>query len=119
MTSIGEYRDWAVILPVVRAAADGTGEEVETWPDPPADPTEHAARLESPTGGEKTAPLRYSYPGGLLRFRCHVTVNAADQIRLVESGVTYSVVGVWLERSRDSRGWQTVCSLSVRKKRAA
>lgn len=117
MTNIGGYRDWAVVLRAVLAAADSTGEEVVDWPDPPADPTEHAAKLESPTGAETGTNPRYSYPAGTLRFRCLVPVDAVDQIRIVETGNVYAVVGVWQERSRDGGGLQTVCALSIRRRK--
>lgn len=109
---IGAYRDWAVILPRVLAAADGTGEEVESWPDPPADPTSHAAQIEGPGGGEQVGPPRQSFDGLRLRFRCVVDLAAVDRVKLQETDDVYAVVGVWRDRAKEGRGWQTVADLA-------
>ena len=114
LTETGSYRDWAVILPRSLAAADATGERVESWPDPPADATPHAGRIEAPGGSESgpAAPPRQSGKGLRLRLLCYAVLAATDHVRLVATGEVYAVGGSWAERRADGRGWQTVCDLS-------
>lgn len=107
---IGEYLDWVLILPVSRAVADATGEEVESWPTPdPAVP--HAAKIEGPGGDEATSNLRGSGQGFNLRFRHEVDLYAVDRVQLSETDEVFEVTGVWRERLRGG-GWQTVCTVS-------
>lgn len=110
MPTIGEYRDYVLILPRVLADADATGEEVGSWPDP--DPAEgHWARIEAPGGSEGAAPPVQSGDSATLRFRHEAPVAAVDHVRLDDGGAEYAVTGVWRERS-GCGGWQTVCSIS-------
>lgn len=110
MPRIGEYRDRVVILTRSLAAADDTGEEVESWAEPDPGTGEHWARLEAPAGGETMDANRQSYRTMTLRFRHVVPLEAVDRVRLKETGDEFGVTGVHKERS-ESGGWQTVCSL--------
>lgn len=104
------YPDRIAVLPRVLAAADATGEEVESWPDPtPAQ--EHWARIDSFTGTADGELPRGADERLRLLFRHLVTLAAEDRVRLKDTGDVYSVVGVWRERHPSGRGWQTVCSL--------
>jgi head-tail adaptor len=110
MPLIGEYRDRVWILPRQLATADGTGEEVESWPEPGDGSGKHWARIESPVGGETLDATRQSYQTKALRFRHEVALEAVDRIQIVETGVDYAVTGIHRERS-ECGGWQTVCTL--------
>lgn len=107
--SIGEYREWVTLLPRQLAAPDATGEEVESWPDPPADTTRHAAKFEAAAGGETAQAQRQTFRTLTLRFRHEVPLTAADKV--VIDGTTYAVTGAWRERAREGRGFQTVATL--------
>lgn len=105
---VGDYRDWVLILPVSRAVADATGEEVESWPTPdPATP--HAAMIEGPGGSETANNIRGSGQTFNLRFRHEVELYAVDRVQLSETDEVFEVTGVWREWNK---GWQTVCSVS-------
>ncbi|MES2208587.1 MAG: phage head closure protein [Chloroflexota bacterium] len=106
---IGSYREWVTILPRTEAAADATGQRVESWPDPPADTTQHAARFEAVTGGETATAQRQTYTTRAIRFRHAVTLAAVDRVKI--DGETYTVTGVWSERSEIGRGLQTLATL--------
>lgn len=111
MPGVGEYRDWVTVLPRSLAAVDGLGEEVESWPDPPAAGNTHAAKLEAPGGSEAVAaPDRQSAVALRVRFRHQVTLAAVDHVKLVETGEEFAVAGVWRERA-GATGWQTVCNI--------
>lgn len=107
--AIGSYREWVTILPVQLAAPDATGEEVESWPDPPAVTTRHAARFEAAAGGETATAQRQTFRTHTLRFRHEVPLTAADKVSI--DGTTYGVTGAWRERDKDGRGFQTVATL--------
>ncbi|HYH63684.1 MAG TPA: head-tail adaptor protein [Urbifossiella sp.] len=109
MPGLGSYREWVTILPVQLAAPDATGEEVESWPDPPADTTRHAARFDAAAGGETAAAPRQTFRTHTLRFRCEVPLTAADRVEI--DGTTYGVTGAWRERAAEGRGFQTVATL--------
>lgn len=107
--AIGDYREWVTILPRILASPDATGEEVESWPDPPADPTRHAARFEAVSGGETAQAQRQTYRNLTLRFRHEVPVEATDKLSIDDE--TYAVTGVWRERATEGRGFQTLASI--------
>lgn len=109
-TGAGEYRERVVILTRVLAAADATGEEVESWPDPAEGEGEHWAKIEAPGSGETLDANRQSYTTMVLRFRHLVTLEAVDRVRLKATGAEYGVTGIHRERTA-AGGWQTVCSL--------
>lgn len=109
MPSIGDYREWVTILPRTLAAPDATGEEVESWPDPPADTTRHAARFEVSAGGETAQAQRQTFNTFTIRFRGEVPLSAVDRVSI--EGEVYTVTAVWSERSEIGRGWQTLASL--------
>lgn len=109
MAKIGEYRDRVVILTRTLAAADATGEEVESWPDPAAGTGEHWAKLEGPAAGETLDETRQSYQTITLRFRHEVTLAPVDMVRLKDQDTDWTVTAVWQERN-ESGGWCTVCN---------
>lgn len=109
MPGVGSYREWVTILPRTLANPDATGEEVESWPDPPADTTQHAARFDANSGGETTTTQRQTYRTLTLRFRHEVELTAVDKVRI--DGTTYGVTGVWRERAAEHRGFQTLATL--------
>lgn len=111
MGRLRDYPDRIEILPRVLAAADATGEEVESWPDP--NPVQgHWARIESASGSDGADAPRGSGAGLQLRFRHTVTIAAVDRLRVKDSQEEYGVTGVWRERAEDG-GWQTVVSLAA------
>jgi head-tail adaptor len=108
---IGSYRDRVRILTRSLAAADGMGEEVESWPDPGAGNNEHWCRREQPAGGEAPQVPRQLTANLTIRFRKVVTIAAVDRVIVLPEGDVYAVVGTWRERAEDG-GWQTLAALS-------
>lgn len=108
--AMGSFRDKVIILTRVLATADGTGEQVESWPDPAAGTNEHWASIESPGSGELLNPVRESFATYTVRFRHQVTLTAVDKVRVKEWDEDFQVSGVRRERGEDGR-WQTVCTL--------
>ncbi len=110
MPKIGEYTASVSRYPRALAAADATGEEVETWAA--ASPVQkHWAMIEAAGGSESTAVPRASGDAMRLRFRHLITLAAIDHVVIEETGDEYAVTGIWRERS-ECGGWQTVCSIS-------
>lgn len=105
------YPERVVILTRTLAAADATGEEVQSFPDPDPGTGEHWARIETASGGETLDAPRYSYTSRTLRFRHEVPLTAVDMVRLKDTGAECIVSGVWRERKKDGWGWQTVCTI--------
>ena len=106
-TNAGGYAELVLVLTRTLAAADGTGEEVESWPDPPSRTGRHWAKIEGPSGAETADATRASYDTLTVRFRHAVTIEAVDHFRLTENSAEYAVTGVSRERAPWG-GWQTV-----------
>lgn len=107
----GLYVERVIILTRSLAAADGVGEEVESWPDPTAGTNEHWAAIDGITGSESVDTLRQSARTITLRFRTEVTLEAVDMIRMKATEEDFTVTGVWRERRKDGPGFQTVCTM--------
>lgn len=105
------YTERIVVLARTLAAADGVGEEVESWPDPDAGTNEHWAAIEASGGGESTDAPRQSYRTRTLRFRHEITLAAVDKVRFKATDEDWIVTGVWSEPKVDGWGFQTVCTV--------
>lgn len=110
MPKVGDYRTFVSRYPRTLAAADATGEEVESWAA--ANPVEqHWAMIEAPAAGETANAPRASFQTMRLRFRHEITLEAVDHVKIEDTSDEFAVTGVWRERS-ECGGWQTVCSLA-------
>lgn len=97
MTPTGQYRIRMSILPVVRAPQGANGEEVESWPDPPAggERSYFAARDELSGGEEIVAGLRQST--GLMKLRIKgrsIPVTDSDRLKNKATGELFNITGV-------------------------
>lgn len=100
--SAGQYREAIVILTRSTAAADGTGEEVESWPEPAAGTPVSWAAIEGVGGSETSDPTRHAAGSITLRFRDGATIAAVDRFRVKATSETYRVTGVWKQRDETS-----------------
>ena len=106
----GGYTERVVILRRTLAAADGTGEQIESWAEPEAGSGVHFAKVEASASSESLDANRQSATTRTLRFRHAVTLDAVDRVRLKASGEEYAVTGVHSEAAPWG-GTQTVCTL--------
>lgn len=112
MAALGEYDTRLVFLPRSVAAADSFGEEVESWPDPPAVAVEWWAAEADPSAGEAlvravqqtTGATTYRLPGDATG-----SLTTYDRVRAKATGVTYSVDSIRFDRKE----WETIITCSV------
>ena len=109
-TGAGGYKDRVVILTRTLASADGSGEEVESWPDPAPGTGTHFANIEQPASGETADANRQSFNTFRIRFRHAVALEAVDRVRIKDTGNEYAITGVTRERAPWG-GWQTVATV--------
>ena len=102
MPALGQYRYRIVILSRVLAAKNASGEEVESWPDPPSGLNEYWAARDTQTAGETiTQGLRQTTGSMKLRIKSPGTqglpIYETDRLRLKTTGVVYAIAGVTRE----------------------
>jgi hypothetical protein len=95
----GKFRHRIVILSRVLAPKNATGDEVESWPDPPAGQNEYWAARDTQTAGETIADgLRQTTGAMKLRLKSPGTqglpIYETDRRRMKVTGVVYAIAGV-------------------------
>ena len=97
-TRTGDYRLRILVLSRVLANPDATGEQQESWPDPPAGRGVYFASREGLTGGETIAQaVRQTTGTQKLRVRGrNLPIYATDRVRATVGQITstYHVTGV-------------------------
>ncbi len=105
--SLGEYKHRFLLLPCVLVDQAANGQEVSTWPDPPATEKYYQARRLALTGGEQivqglsqsTGTQKIGIRGG------NLPIAAVDRLKNVITGELWSIIGV-------ARDWdETVLTL--------
>jgi hypothetical protein len=112
VASLGEYDTRLVFLPRSVAAADTFGEEVESWPDPPATVVEWWAAEVEPTAGEAlTRAVQQTTGAVTFRLQGDATgsLTTYDRVKTKVDAVTYAVDGIRYDR----KAHETVLTCSV------
>ena len=110
--NLGEYDTRLVFLPRVMVAADTYGEEVETFPDPPAVTVEWWAAEVDPSAGEALVRA-VQQTTGATTFRLHGDATGSlttyDRVKERVSETVYSIDGIRFDR----RAWETVLTCTA------
>lgn len=107
---IGRHIQRITVLSRTLAAADGFGEEVESWPDPPAGTGRYwAAFAPAVSPDSRDNGLRQSGGAATARVQGLAVVTSADRVRDEGSGTVYAIDSVYFDRA----AWETVLTLSA------
>jgi head-tail adaptor len=105
MPGIGRFVDRVTILTRTLAAADASGEEVESWPDPPPGTGRHAAELtQADSPDTRDNGLRQTGGAATIRIQGRPAVASVDRVRDEGSGTVYGIDSVRFDRP----AWETV-----------